>query len=387
MASSPLTVDSRTSAMVRPRPRFLALRANLAGRRRTLQVALGLIWLLDAALQFQPYMFTRAFPSQVIQGSAAGNPALIANPITWSAGLMARHIAVCNALFATIQLLLALGLLYRPTARVALAASIPWAIGVWWIGEGLGGLLAGTANPVTGAPGAAILYVFLALLAWPGEAAGPRGSSVATTGWLGSVAPRIAWAGLWGSFALSAAQPANREPGALAATLSGMRAGEPGWIGAVDSALARAVAHLGPEVSVVLAVLCAVAAATVALERFTRLGVLVAVVLGAVIWLAEDLGGILTGQGTDPNTGLLLIVIAAAFWPLAAGRVRRPGPPISPSAPVAGHRSPDCCSARSARPVPRPLRARPCWSRSTTSRKAELSPRLARLPRGRRRPG
>jgi hypothetical protein len=32
----------------------------------------------------------------------------------------------------------------------------------------------------------------------------------------------------------------------------------------------------------------------------------------------EDLGGILTGQGTDPNTGLLLIVIAAAFWPPAA---------------------------------------------------------------------
>jgi drug/metabolite transporter (DMT)-like permease len=58
-------------------------------------------------------------------------------------------------------------------------------------------------------------------------------------------------------------------------------------------------------------------AATVALERFTRLGVLIAVVLGAAFWLAEDFGGILTGQGTDPNSGLLLIVIAAAFWPLA----------------------------------------------------------------------
>jgi hypothetical protein len=46
--------------------------------------------------------------------------------------------------------------------------------------------------------------------------------------------------------------------------------------------------------------------------------VLVAAVIGAVIWLTEDFGGILTGQGTDPNTGLLLIVIAAAFWPLAA---------------------------------------------------------------------
>ena len=66
-----------------------------------------------------------------------------------------------------------------------------------------------------------------------------------------------------------------------------------------------------------LLLLCAVTAATVALGRFTRMGVLVAAVLGAVFWLAEDLGGILTGQGTDPNSGLLLIVISAAFWPLA----------------------------------------------------------------------
>jgi len=82
--------------------------------------------------------------------------------------------------------------------------------------------------------------------------------------------------------------------------------------------------------------LCAVAVATVALRRATsstsstrtsvasvasvagRLGVLVAAAVGTVIWIIEDFGGILTGQGTDPNTGLLLIVIAAAFWPLAA---------------------------------------------------------------------
>jgi hypothetical protein len=31
--------------------------------------------------------------------------------------------------------------------------------------------------------------------------------------------------------------------------------------------------------------------------------------------LAENLGGILTGQGTDPNTGPLLILLAFAYWP------------------------------------------------------------------------
>jgi hypothetical protein len=330
MTSSPITVQSRFTALVRLRPLHRALGADLARRRRALQVALGLIWLLDAALQFQPFMFTKAFASQVIQPGAGGNPPVIAGPITWSADLMARHIVVYNALFASIQLLLALGLLYRPTAKAALAASIPWALGVWWIGEGLGGLLAGTGNPLTGAPGAAVLYVLLALLAWPAGAPSledgsglPQGASLATTGWLGSLTPRIAWAGLWGSYAISVLQSADRAPGALGGILSGMRAGEPGWVGAVDGALARAVAHQGLEVSVTIAAACAVAAATVALGRAARLGVAIALVLGAVIWLAEDFGGILTGQGTDPNTGLLLIVIAAAFWPLAAPRSQK----------------------------------------------------------------
>jgi len=31
------------------------------GWRRGLQIALGLVWLLDAALQYQPYMFSRGF--------------------------------------------------------------------------------------------------------------------------------------------------------------------------------------------------------------------------------------------------------------------------------------------------------------------------------------
>jgi hypothetical protein len=97
MASSPTTIESRFATLVRPRPRRSAFSTNLADRRRALQVALGLIWLLDAALQYQPYMFSRAFVSQVIQGGASGNPAVIADPITWSADFMARHIAVYNA--------------------------------------------------------------------------------------------------------------------------------------------------------------------------------------------------------------------------------------------------------------------------------------------------
>jgi hypothetical protein len=69
------------------------------------------------------------------------------------------------------QLALGAGLLFRRTARAALAGTIAWGLAVWWLGEGLGGILgSATSSPLTGAPGAAVLYALLVLLAlafWP----------------------------------------------------------------------------------------------------------------------------------------------------------------------------------------------------------------------------
>ena len=53
---------------------------------------------------------------------------------------------------------------------------------------------------------------------------------------------------------------------------------------------------------------------------------LVSVTVAVAIWvLGENFGAILTGQGTDPSTGLVLMLLAAAFWPPN----RRPRGPIS----------------------------------------------------------
>lgn len=320
-----------TPVLVRPDP---PAHITIPDRRRTLQLVLGMLWLLDAALQYQPYMFTKDFVSQVIKTSAAGNPAVIADPITWSADVMGRHIAACNAIFATIQLLIAAGLLYRPTAKAALAASIPWAIGVWWIGEGLSGILTGTASPVTGAPGAVILYAFLALLAWPPHPAqsGPSrpARSVATSGPPGRTLPLVLWAVLWGSLAGFALQPANRSPDAISSMLSGMEPGEPGWIKAMDGFLADVLRQHGTVASITIAALCGLTATAVASGRLTRAAVVLAAILGALFWVTEDFGAIFTGQGTDPDSGLLLIVLAVAFWPFAATQPRDPDHSCAP---------------------------------------------------------
>jgi hypothetical protein len=118
-------------------------------------------------LQYQPFMFSKGFP-QMLAGAAQGNPAPVAAPITWSANIIGHHLVLTNAAFATIQVALGFGIAFRRTVKVALAASVVWAASVWWLGEGRGGVLSTAgANPVTGAPGAVILYALLAVVLWP----------------------------------------------------------------------------------------------------------------------------------------------------------------------------------------------------------------------------
>ena len=73
------------------RLRLPSLTRTLPDRRRALQLALGMIWLLDAALQYQPYMFTKGFVSQVVQNSASGSPAVVADPIMAGSGAAATQ--------------------------------------------------------------------------------------------------------------------------------------------------------------------------------------------------------------------------------------------------------------------------------------------------------
>jgi hypothetical protein len=268
-----------------------------AGSRRTLQVALGVIWLLDAALQYQPYMFSRMFPAMMLAPSGTGGePAFVSGPVLGAARLFSSAPVAWNAMFATIQLALAIGLLYRGTVRAALAGTVAWALSVWWLGEGLGGLFTGAADPLTGAPGAALLYAFLAVLIWPASASADHASmadhSVADRSPLGRYT-RIAWLALWALMAvLIVRAPASAAPLTSA--------------GGTRAAL----------LTVGLAVAFALAAAGIFVPAAKRPAVLIAAVAAAFVWVAgERFGSLFSGSATDPNSGPLLLLVAAAFWP------------------------------------------------------------------------
>lgn len=306
-----------------------AVRTSVAsGGSRNLTRALATIWLLDAVLQFQPYMFTRAFPDQVIAPTATGNPSWVHDPVLWASSLMAHHIVLLNGAFAVVQLAIAIGLFWPRTVKLALAASVVWSLLVWWLGEGMGGVFAGPVSPLAGLPGAVVLYALIAVLLWPAATASDvvPATSVATRSVLRRRAVLGVWVALWLGFAAEELRTANRAPRALQDLIAGSASGEPTWMGHLNRWAADLAAGRGLGISIALAVCFALIALSVLLPGLRRAGVAFAVVISLGMWIVvQDFGGIPTGHGTDPNSGLPLVLLALCYWP----RTHPPTPPTT----------------------------------------------------------
>jgi hypothetical protein len=277
--------------------------------RRHLQIALGLLWLLDGALQLQPFMLGTGFARQILDPVAAGQPHFVAGPVHWAANLIAAHPVAWDVPFAAIQLLIGVGLLFPRTVKLALAASIAWSLGVWFFGEGLSGLASGHASLLTGAPGSVSLYAVLALAAWP------RSDRLqeAPARWL-----PLAWAVLWVGGAIFQALPGQNTGADVAGAIN---TGAPGWPGRLDTSVAGWITRHGTLVVVALVVAEALIGLG-ALYRRSRGGAVAAgFVLALAIWVVgQDFGLLYTGQATDPNTAPIIALMAIAI--LGSHRVR-----------------------------------------------------------------
>jgi hypothetical protein len=267
-----------------------------------LQVVLGLFWLLDGALQLQPFMLSRRFATELLAPLGVGQPQFVAGPVHWAANLVAAHPVAWDVPFGIVQLVLGLGMLVPRTARLALAASLPWAIGVWWLGEGLSGLASGNASLLSGAPGSVSLYAVLALAAWPrrGRSDVPPARSLP-----------LAWAALWVGAAVLQVLPMNNTGADVAGAVTAN--GSPGRLAGFETSLAGWITHHG-TLSVVLLV---VAEALIGLGVLYR-GTLPAaagagLLLALAIWvIGQNFGALYTGQATDPNTAPIVVLLAVA---------------------------------------------------------------------------
>ena len=145
-----------------------SLASSLHVNQRTLQCALGAIWIIDGLLKFQPDIFKSSFVSHVIRPMAVGQPSLVSSTINHTANLLSHGATVWVALFGVIEIAIGVGLFFRRSLKPALVASFIWGAGIYLFGEGFGMVLTGHTSPLQGAPGAVCFYMLLGLLLWPG---------------------------------------------------------------------------------------------------------------------------------------------------------------------------------------------------------------------------
>jgi hypothetical protein len=285
---------------------------------RIVQVILGLIWILAGALQYQPFMFSKGFVNQIIAPVAQGQPGWLGGSITWSVHVMSHHLVFYNAVFATIQVLIGVGLLFHRSVRIALLVSFAWVLAVWWFGEGLGMIPMGMASPLTGAPGAVLLYGLVGALVWPATPKTAQATTVSdkerdmrAASWT-APAGRIVWAALWFLSAALWLLPTNRGASSFHDTV---QSASYGWLGVAQHSIADASSGHGLGIAIGLATVSVLIGLGVFIPATVRPTLVVGAILSLAYWaFGQSFGLITTGTATDINAGPLFVLLALRLW-------------------------------------------------------------------------
>lgn len=179
------------------------------------------------------------------------------------------------------------------------------------------------------------------LIAWP--ATRPLTGSTAARGLLSERGVRGGWALLWVGLAVLWLLPANRTAGAVHDAIANAPSGT-GWLSSIQSSVAAAAAGRGLAIAIVAAGLSAAIGLGVLFDRWTKPCLVLSVVIALVYFvLGHGMGGVLTGSGTDPGTGPVLILLAVSVYPFH--RSRQPvGAGIRPRDPLKLKRVVDRCA-------------------------------------------
>lgn len=301
--------------------------ADIRITRRGVQVALGLIWLLDGVLQFQTYFYTQPFLTQFIAGNESGQPRLIAHSINWAIHVASPHLTQYDTLFGFIQVVIGLGLLFPPAVKPALALSFCWTPIVWWFGEGFGMIPAGMAAPLTGAPGAVLIYAMIGILVWPSKR---PDRSVADGSPVGERVGLVFWSLLWLLAAALWLEGDNRAPNAFSGNVAAQEPLSMRWLASLQGSVAKAANGHGLLLAIVLSIVSIAVAAGV-WTRLRPVALWIGIVISVAYWLlGQGMGELNTTQATDVNAGPLFVLLALTLLPRGATRpLEATGPSVS----------------------------------------------------------
>jgi hypothetical protein len=241
-------------------------------------------------------MFRQDFVNNVLVPNLTSQPPFLhgivsAGIYVWSLNPMLSDIAA-----ALLQITIGVLMLFPLSDRrfkIGAYASIVWGVIVWFCGEGAGLLLTGTASFYTGAPGAVLLYVLLAILLLVPEKINLQ--------WL----PRIAGWTLIAGAALQLQSVFWTKDGAqgtaMAAMMESMR-----FLKVFPMYISNLLG-LNPAAANILLIVTPLTIGLLLLLKPNRItGSIALGFLLLIWWVGQDFGMLSSGTGTDPNTAPLI---------------------------------------------------------------------------------
>jgi cytochrome oxidase Cu insertion factor (SCO1/SenC/PrrC family) len=311
--------------------------------RQLLRIGFGLIWVFDGILQAQPKM-ALGLPSQVIEPTAASSPHWVQTMINWAGTNWSYHPLQAAAAAVWIQVGIGVWLLASSKgrlSRLAGVASVGWSLVVWVFGESFGGVFAPGLTWLFGAPGAALIYaIATGLIALPDRAWTTRTLGRALLGSTGvfllGMAVLQAWPGrgFWPGTAHGQAGPLADMAGSMA------QLSQPRFLANLASDFTSLDQAHGFAVNLVAVTALVVIGGAFTLSftkapeqfRIGRLPVLKTALVAFVViclldWVLIEDFGFFGGLGTDPNSMIPMILLAAAGY-LA---LTRPAPAEAPT--------------------------------------------------------
>ena len=310
------------AALTRRLSRFNQSTVGLAEPRgrRHLRVGFGVLWLVDGLLQLQAAM-PLGLGNDVVEPMSRNTPSALQVLIGHAVNLWNSHPITLASDVAWLELGLGLLLVSSTgmTGRVAGAVAALWAVVVWLVGEGAGGLFVHGASILFGWPGAALFYAYAgAWLAYNPERFG-RSFAPITRRWLaallfiGAVEQSLPAAGFWRGGATNALSEMGNYMSAIA---------QPRWLAATVHAGGAVASALGGGANVVILLWLVVAALALWLSAssLSRWPVYVVIVGCVVIWVVAQDTALFGGLSTDLNTMPPLAILAwsTALQPRAA---------------------------------------------------------------------
>lgn len=276
--------------------------------RRGIAIGLGILWLVDAALQAEASKFARSYPLDTLAQSVMGAPGWLNQSIFDAIHPFVSLWPWWNLAAVLIEVAIGAFLLSGRAPRATLAGSFTWALGIWWLGEGLGLIPSGFALMEAGAPGPALFYIVLGLMAWPIPGRRDTDRRYWMFAWL------IIWVG--GAF-LHVASPFSAKQ-VLDANLATLADGSPRWLAQTSLWMSHLVGRHAVVVTGVLMVIeLVVGLGPVLIPTSERAWIGLGLVVSVFFWVVfQQLGGVLTPDATDPNLAPLVVLLALAAYPL-----------------------------------------------------------------------